>query len=160
MPIEATICLIRNDGKLLLQRKAKGEYAGRWDAPGGKMKAGETPLQCAVREAEEETGIRVSEPAHIGTLTAYFGEREEPDWAVHVFCATRFSGRLRDSAEGPLRWFPEGDLPVDDMWPSDPFWLPDLLAGRLEGRRFDATFRFDDRGDKVLEHSVAVTERA
>lgn len=36
-------------------------FAGRWDLPGGGREGNETPIQCALRELEEEFGIRVSE---------------------------------------------------------------------------------------------------
>lgn len=41
------------DGTMLLIRRN-----GRWDLPKGKVEAGETLLQAALREVEEETGIR------------------------------------------------------------------------------------------------------
>ena len=41
-------------GRMLLIRRN-----GRWDLPKGKVEAGETLLQAALREVEEETGVRV-----------------------------------------------------------------------------------------------------
>lgn len=51
--------LLRVNGKFLLLLHA-GE--GRWVQPGGHLKKGETPEEGAVRELEEETGIRLSSP--------------------------------------------------------------------------------------------------
>ena len=42
-----------SDGEMLLIRRN-----GRWDLPKGKVEAGETLLQAALREVEEETGIK------------------------------------------------------------------------------------------------------
>ncbi len=39
---------------------------GRWDIPKGKLDKGETPEDCAVREVEEETGVKVSLKYKIG----------------------------------------------------------------------------------------------
>lgn len=36
-------------------------FPGRWDLPGGGREGNETPIQCALREFEEEFGIQVSE---------------------------------------------------------------------------------------------------
>ena len=44
--------VIAADGSMLLIRRN-----GRWDLPKGKVEAGETLLQAALREVEEETGI-------------------------------------------------------------------------------------------------------
>jgi 8-oxo-dGTP diphosphatase len=155
MASEATICLIRNDGRLLLQRKSAGRFgAGKWDAPGGKLAAGESPEQCVLREIWEETGLRAADVSLRGSFNVYFGAGERADWTVHVFATSSVAGRPRSGPEGRLRWFREDRLPYDLMWPSDRCWLPDLLAGRLDGRRFQATFWYDEAGEQLLRHSL------
>jgi 8-oxo-dGTP pyrophosphatase MutT (NUDIX family) len=49
-----------------------------WDAPGGKLESDETPLEAAVRELEEETGLTVDP-------TAVIGECYVPEGKVAVF---------------------------------------------------------------------------
>jgi 8-oxo-dGTP diphosphatase len=50
--------LVRREGRLLLGCR-RGTYGdGLWSPPGGKLRCGETPVECAQRELEEETGIR------------------------------------------------------------------------------------------------------
>ena len=57
--ITATICEIIKDGRLLLQRKAKGRFGeGKWNGPGGKIKPEETPDEGVIREVKEETGLK------------------------------------------------------------------------------------------------------
>ncbi|MBI2913893.1 MAG: 8-oxo-dGTP diphosphatase [Chloroflexi bacterium] len=151
MTIEATVCLVRRDGKLLLQKKASERFGGgKWDGPGGKLRPGESPADGVVREVEEETGLRIIDPAFRGSFEVYFGAGDQPDWVVHVFSGSRFGGELRPSDEGELRWFPEDQLPYEEMWPSDPHWLPDVLAGR----RFQATLWFDEKAETLLDHMV------
>lgn len=50
------------DGKILLtQRHPNKEWGLKWECSGGAMVAGESPLDSAKRELEEETGIQISE---------------------------------------------------------------------------------------------------
>ena len=156
MPV-GSICLIRKNGRLLLQERALGRFGGgKWDAPGGKLRPGESPEECIVREVAEETGLRIDGATYRGSFDVYFGEHEQPDWTVDVFSASRFDGRLRANAEGRLRWFAEDQIPYERMWASDRCWLPDLLAGHLNGRRFAAAFWFDEAGEQLLRHSLTV----
>ncbi|MEU1311032.1 NUDIX hydrolase [Streptomyces cinnamoneus] len=50
----AGVFIQRDDGRILVVHHAKTR---RWVIPGGKAEPGETPRQCAVREAREETGL-------------------------------------------------------------------------------------------------------
>lgn len=51
---------------LLLQRRADQTLSGLWTFPGGHVEANEQPLQAAVRELEEETGIKGKGWRHLG----------------------------------------------------------------------------------------------
>ena len=56
--VGVAIIITRNDQVLLMKRKgAHGQ--GTWSTPGGHLDFGETPEQCAAREAKEEVGIDV-----------------------------------------------------------------------------------------------------
>lgn len=56
------VMTLRSDGTFLMTRRASAKkYAGRWEITGGCVQSGETPVQGAVRELFEETGIRAAE---------------------------------------------------------------------------------------------------
>ncbi len=58
---------------LLLTRRAAGlrSHAGQWALPGGRIDSGETPARAALRELEEEVGLRLDEHAVVGRLDDY-----------------------------------------------------------------------------------------
>ena len=158
MTTYATLCyLIRGDETLLL-RKAEGLWGGgKWNAPGGKLLPGEAPQRGAVREVREETGLFVRERdlKALGTLRFFFGERSEkssPDWIVYVFRAGAFQGEPQAGREGVLKWYPLEELPYDEMWEDDRYWVPLLLRGQ----RFRGDFYFDESARRLLRHRVEV----
>lgn len=53
--LEVVCALIERDGKVLVaKRAAGGPTGGKWEFPGGKIKACETPEQAVCREIVEE----------------------------------------------------------------------------------------------------------
>lgn len=55
--------------KVLLIQRGIDPYKGCWAFPGGFMNMDETTEQCAIRELEEETGLRVSNVHQIGAYS-------------------------------------------------------------------------------------------
>jgi 8-oxo-dGTP pyrophosphatase MutT (NUDIX family) len=139
------------DDKALFIRKEEGFGSGKLNVPGGKLEEGETPEACAAREVFEETGLALSHLRRHGVLNFYFGEKDEPDWIVHVFSSTSFSGELKRSSEGPLEWVDLDKLPFDEMWEDDRHWVPLLL----EDKAFSGDFYFNEAGDKLLRYSLS-----
>ena len=73
--------------------------AGRllWPLPKGHVEAGETAEQAAVREVEEETGIRAEVVAALGTIDYWFAaEGRRVHKTVHHFLLRALSGELCD----------------------------------------------------------------
>lgn len=130
----ATLCYVR-DGRgatgrtLMLHRikKANDMHAGKWNGLGGKLEAGETPEECAIREVREESGLEMIDPILRGIITFPQFSRGE-DWVAYIFVAHRFRGELIDSAEGVLAWVDNDKLFELPLWPGDRVfmrWLDD-----------------------------------
>jgi len=128
--------------QVLLGRKKKGLGLGNIVGLGGKLEPGESALEAAVREVEEESGLIVSADAltAMGVLTYLFPHK--PAWSQrsNVFVTDRFTGTPRESDELNPVWFTIADLPVDEMWDDARHWLPGVLAGVP----VEATFTFGE----------------
>ena len=144
----ATVCHIFDGRNLLLQLKSTGLFGeGKWNGVGGKLRTREPPVEGAIREVLEETGLVVSNLKSHGILSFFFGQRIDVDWEVHVFSTSDFKGNLNPSNEGSLKWFDIDEIPYDAMWKDDRHWLPLLLKGKV----FQGVFYFNKDGNKLLD---------
>lgn len=145
----ATLLFIVDESKneVLLIRKKRGLGAGKMNGPGGKIDPGETEVECAVRETQEELHVTALDPVKHGEL--WFDFVDGLKMNVGVFRATRWEGQPTETDEALPVWTQLNALPLDEMWADDRFWLHPVLA---EKRHFMGRFQFD--GDTMLHHEV------
>lgn len=124
----ATLLFVLQGDQVLLIEKQRGIGAGKINGPGGKIDAGETPLECAVREVQEELCITVTDPKKRGEL--WFDMSDLPNIHCHVFVGTAFEGTPTSTEEAVPLWTPISEIPFDRMWDDDKYWLSEMLAGR------------------------------
>jgi 8-oxo-dGTP diphosphatase len=145
-----TLMFLIDDGRVLLIRKLRGHGAGRINGPGGKPEPGETPLQCVLRETEEEVGVR---PRRIRLAAVLrFIDIRADDWLGYIYLAEGCVGEPRESAEAVPVWYPIGRLPFDEMWDDDRYWLPRVLAGE----RVTGDFLFS--GGRLRAHRLSTVD--
>lgn len=142
----ATLLFIHDHERVLLIRKKRGLGAGKINGPGGRLEPGETPLEAAIREVEEEVGVTPLDVSARGTLSFEFTDGYRLH--AHVFVASRFQGTLVETDEALPIFYRKDALPFDEMWADDALWLPQVLAGRCVSGRFV----FD--GDRMLDHEL------
>lgn len=144
--MRATLLFIIHGGSVLLMEKKRGLGAGKINGPGGKIDPGESGLECAIRETEEELCVTALDAESVGVLKFQFID----GLGIHceVFRATRFEGTPTETDEGIPCWHPLDAIPYHRMWQDDIHWLPGVLAGG----RFSGEFIFD--GDTMLDHQV------
>jgi len=142
----ANLCFIVRDGRVLLIRKKRGLGAGKINGPGGKIDPGETPLESAIRETQEEIGVTPLEVEERGMLHFQFAD----GYRLHctVFLANDLRGEPVETSEAVPMWVALDAIPFEEMWEDDRYWLPELLAGGC----FSAWFEFD--GDRMLSRRV------
>ena len=111
------VALINLENNILLERR---QDCGWWGVTGGKLDLGETIQECAVREINEECGLRI-EKKDLKLVGVYSNPEEgrilqDPDNRVHlidvVYLMKRKFSQLRKSDESlELKFFPLNALP-------------------------------------------------
>ncbi len=145
-----TLCFLFSENALLMILKKRGQGAGKWNVPGGKIAEGESALAGAIRETEEETGLRPTDLMELGRLEFSFPEGNSWDNHCSVFVSRNFSGDLvAENEECSATWVPIDEIPFDKMWESDRIWVPLVLAGKKFHRAyvFDAKDRMTSETD-------------
>ena len=124
MSKQTTLCYIENEGCYLMLHRVKKEQdenKDKWIGIGGKFEEGESPEECVLREAKEETGLTLTDYKYRGIVT--FVSDVWPCEYMHLFTATGFVGELKECDEGVLEWLPKDKLYGLPMWAGDRIFL-------------------------------------
>ncbi|MDD4785472.1 MAG: 8-oxo-dGTP diphosphatase [Candidatus Shapirobacteria bacterium] len=146
---QATLLFLIKDNQILLAMKKRGFGQGRWNGAGGKPKEGETIIETAIRETQEEIGVTPKNISQVATLDFYFQNKPEWNQQVLVFTSNDWEGETSESEEMKPQWFEIDKIPFESMWPDDPFWLPLIL----KNKKIKAEFTFGDK-DIILNQKV------
>lgn len=154
MPKLTTLVYCIDHEKVLLIQRKKKPFVGYWVAPGGKLEAGESPYQCAVRELQEETGLSAHH-LHLRGIVTETSALPDWQWLMFIYVVTHFSGTLiHEGPEGKLHWW-SFDPPKElDIPEADRIFLPKILD--LHQPIYQATYYYDDHFglDHISEHST------
>ena len=150
---KATICFLIKKDHILLGMKKRGFGAGLWNGAGGKVHEadGESILQGAMRETQEEFGVTMLDIRPVAELTFINNEIPEQNQLVYVYTCNTWTGKPTESEEMKPRWFSTGRIPYKKMWADDPLWLPYVL----EGKFIKATFQFN-RENKIVDKAITL----
>ena len=126
--INSTLCyVLRGDQVLMLHRVKKKNDINhdKWIGIGGKFEADESPDECLLREAREETGLTLTDWKCRGVVT-FISDEAEGEF-MYLFTADGFEGELTDCPEGDLQWVSREFLNELPKWEGDQIFL-DLLG--------------------------------
>ena len=111
MNAELVTCVMiynTESNKVLVQNRKKS-YPG-WSFPGGHVEKGESFYDCAIREAKEETGLKIKNLQYCGVVHWINRETDER-YLCFMYKTSDFEGELlADTDEGEQFW-----LTIDEL---------------------------------------------
>ena len=121
--IEVVAAIISADGKVLATQRGYGEHKDKWEFPGGKMEAGETPEEALRREIREELAADISVDRFVCTV-----EHDYPSFhlTMHNYLCHIVSGHLELLEHEAAKWLDIAHIDTVDWLPADLKILPRL----------------------------------
>jgi len=132
--------------------------AGRWEFPGGKLRAGEAQHDALIRELDEELGIDVQAARPLIEIHHRYPDRSV---VLHVWSVERYAGEARGCEGQALRWLAPGMLRTTDLLEADQpilaaLALPDRYL--ITGEPADDAARFLARLDAALARGLELVQ--
>ena len=143
----STLCyILRGNDVLTLHRvKEKNDLNhDKWIGIGGKFEFEESPDECLLREAKEETGLTLTSWRCRGVVT-FLNEGGEGEY-MYLFTADGFTGELIECSEGDLQWVSRDFVSSLPQWEGDRIFLELLWQ---DAPFFLLTLRY--RNDRLVE---------
>ena len=119
-----TLIYIEKDGKTLMLHRTKKKNdlnSDLWIGVGAHCEEDESPEECAVREAKEETGLTLTSHVFRGIVT-FVSDCQETEY-MFLYTAGGWKGTLGACDEGTLSWVPEAQVMNRPLWEGDRVFL-------------------------------------
>ena len=102
MTVVNVVCsnIIEKDQKILFVRESKATAKGKYSLPAGRLEFGESLIECAVREAREETGLNVKPLKLIGIYQRH-SSSVGSNTTAFCFLSKIISGKIQVSVKHP-----------------------------------------------------------
>ena len=146
-----TLCYIEKDGQYLMMHRVKKENdinKDKWVGIGGHFEADESPEECLLREAKEETGLTLTQYRQRGIIT-FISDRWQTEY-MFLYTATEYEGEIGECNEGTLEWIDKNavyDLP---LWEGDKIFFR-LLAEKKPHFSLKLRYVGDELAEAVLD---------
>ena len=122
-----TLCYIEKDNQYLMLHRISKENdinKDKWIGIGGHFEGDESPEECLLREAKEETGLTLTSYRFRGIVT-FCSEGYQTEYMC-LYTADAFSGTLKECDEGKLEWVDKDKIYDLNLWDGDELFF-DLL---------------------------------
>ncbi len=118
--------IIINDNKILLVKKARGAYTGKYDLPGGSIEHGEKPVETLKRELMEEAGVDIKkyklfDANSVVVKWQHHDKLEEMHHIGIIYIVEISSSSVKETSDGQdslgAKWLPIESLNKDMISP-------------------------------------------
>ena len=115
---------------LVLRRGPSGRSPGSWETVHGHIESGETPVQAALREIREETGLDPSRLYNVSRVEAFYRHRTDAIALIPVFAGVvDGAATARHSEEHDrVEWLAPATAAARLSWPRERRALDDVLS--------------------------------
>lgn len=122
--IEVVAAIIKQENKIFATQRGYGEFKDKWEFPGGKLEAGETPEQALIREIREELDIDIEVGNLVDTV-----EYDYPQFHLKMYCfmCTIKSGDLVLKEHEAAKWLTKETLHSVEWLPAD-----EVVLGKID----------------------------
>lgn len=154
-----TLCYIEQNGCYLMMhriKKKKDVNEGKWIGVGGHVEENESPDECILREAREETGLILQSCTPRGLVT-FVSDVWEGEW-MHLYTADDFTGQMHECNEGVLKWIPKEEITNLSLWEGDRIFL-DLLSKDIPYFQLKLVYTGDKLSKAVLNGEIMNLDR-
>lgn len=133
---EATLAFLTTASSVTLAKMLRGPFAGYLNGYGGVPEPGDSDrVHTTLRELEEESGVRAERRDVYKKAVIDFYNHKDGRWIkcrVYVSLLRYWSGvPTAGDGMGEPKTYSFDHLPLDQMLPADPLWLPRMLSGEL-----------------------------
>ena len=143
------LCYIEDHDRYLMlyrNKKANDLNAGKYIGIGGHLEHGESPYDCLMREAYEETGLKLIDPCLRGIITYVIDDYDE---CAFLYTCKNFAGELGAGSEGELVFVQKGEVAKLPLWPGDK-----LMFSLLEERNDLFLLKLVYQNDELISATV------
>ncbi len=119
--IEVVAAIIRKENRIFATQRGYGQWKDYWEFPGGKVEAGEMPVQALHREIREELDTQIRVDKYLTTI-----EWDYPQFhlVMHCYMCSLVTDTLHLMEHEAARWLSKEELGSVNWLPADDQLLP------------------------------------
>lgn len=147
---------INENNDFLINIRAKQPFINYFNIPGGKVDLGETTIECAIRELEEETGIKANN-VKLKAIVEKMTYNQNNELIHHIigyfYISREFEGNLiKNNEEGINKWININELKKNKRFPELDYFIPKFLENNKE--ILINTIKRKEKNGEIIDYEI------